>query len=161
MAYERMQPPVSSPSSAGVSPRTGSTPTTSEGTGRISEEETIRVLIADDDPVVRTLLQGMISGEPGLELVATAEDTHQAVELAERHQPDVAVLDWMMPGGGGTTAAIQIGNRSPSTKVVALTVSDSQEASYDMMRAGASAFVQKGGSKEDLVEAIQSAMRYG
>jgi DNA-binding NarL/FixJ family response regulator len=121
----------------------------------------LKVIIADDDALARTMIEAIVERDEELEFLGSAEDAVSAVALALEHRPDVAVLDWMMPGGGGTTAAIQIGNRSPSTKVVALTVSDSQEASYDMMRAGASAFVQKGGSKEDLVEAIQSAMRYG
>jgi DNA-binding NarL/FixJ family response regulator len=124
----------------------------------VSEEDTIRVLVADDDAVTRTLLQGLIDGEPTLELVASAEDADQAIELAEAHKPDVAVLDWMMPGGGGSRAATEIAQRAPETKVVALTASDSVEASYDMLRSGASAFVVKGGPKEELVEAIQTAV---
>lgn len=121
-------------------------------------EGSLKVIIADDDPVARTLIESIVQAGEGLELVGSAEDAKGAVELAEQHQPDVAVLDWMMPGGGGSTAALQIGHKSPSTQIVALTASDSAEASLDMLRAGAKSFVVKGGPPDELVRTIHKAV---
>ena len=123
--------------------------------------ETVRVLIADDDPIVRAVVAGMIESDPSLELVAQAGDTGEAIRLVLEHSPDVAVLDWMMPGGGGPQAAQQIRDKRPYTRIVALTSSDSGEASMDMMRAGAVSFLVKGASKEEIVGAIRDASRDG
>ena len=124
-----------------------------------TSDGTVKVIIADDDPVARTLIESIVQSDDGLELVGAAEDAAGAVQLAERHQPDVAVLDWMMPGGGGSTAARQISQKSPSTQIVALTASDSEEASLDMLRSGAKSFVVKGGTPDELVRTIHGAVR--
>jgi len=125
-----------------------------EGTG-----ERIRVIVADDDPLARELVAAIVEGDESLELVASAEDADGAVDLAAQHTPDVAVLDWVMPGGGGPQAARGIEKVSPDTRIVALTASDSQEASLDMLRAGAQSFLVKGGPPGELVATIQRAMR--
>jgi DNA-binding NarL/FixJ family response regulator len=70
--------------------------------------------------------------------VGSADDAPGAIELADEHHPDVAVLDWMMPGGGGPAAAREILLRSPDTKIVALTASDGQEAEIGAPGRGAS-----------------------
>ena len=119
----------------------------------------IRILVADDDPLARELVVSIVSGEEDLELVASAEDADGAIEMAAQHKPDVAVLDWVMPGGGGPQAARGIQRVSPDTKIVALTASDMQEASLDMLRAGAESFLTKGGPPEELVGTIQRAVR--
>ena len=68
----------------------------------------IRLLIADDDPVMRMLLGAIARGDPVLELVAEAEDADEAIALAAEHRPDVVLLDVEMPGGGGLRAAREI-----------------------------------------------------
>jgi DNA-binding NarL/FixJ family response regulator len=117
----------------------------------------LKVIIADDDPVVRALMRSVLDGAESLELVGEATDADEAVALAEQHRPQVAVLDWMMPAGGGPAAARGIGERSPETSIVALTSSDSEEASVDMLRAGAKSFLVKGGSAQELISTIERA----
>jgi DNA-binding NarL/FixJ family response regulator len=118
-----------------------------------------RVLIADDDESTRVLLADQLADQESIELVGQAKDADEAVELAAELEPDVAVLDWAMPGGGGARAAQAIKANSPDVRIVALTGMDPMEASYEMMSAGAVAFLQKGGSVDELVETIHSAPR--
>ena len=119
----------------------------------------LKVLIADDDPLARALIEATVKRDEELQLVGAAGDAASAIELAGEHQPDVAVLDWVMPGGGGPAAAREIANISPGTKVVALTASDSQEAEMDMLRAGARSFLVKGCSPEELLRTIHAAVK--
>jgi DNA-binding NarL/FixJ family response regulator len=114
-------------------------------------------MIADDDALARAMISAMIERADELELVGVAEDAAGAIELATEHKPDVAVLDWVMPGGGGPAAAREIQTQSPGTKIVALTASDSQEAELDMLRAGAQSFLVKGCTPEELVQTIRTA----
>jgi len=119
---------------------------------------TIKVIIADDDALARTLIEAIVTRDEELELMGAAQDANGAGELAALHQPDVAVLDWVMPGGGGPQAARDIATRSPDTRIVALTSSDSPEAELDMLRAGAKSFLVKGCSPDELVRTIRTAM---
>ena len=92
---------------------------------------------------------GAARREPtGFELVGEAEDADQAIELAARRRPDVVVLDFDMPGGGGVRAATEIREASPTTRIVALSADGSQAAQYDMSRAGAVGYVVKGAPDE-------------
>ena len=118
----------------------------------------LKVLIADDDPLARALIEATVQRDDELELVGAAGDASEAIEIATEHKPDVAVLDWVMPGGGGPAAAREILNASPDTKIVALTASDSQEAEMDMLRAGARSFLVKGCSPEELLRTIRAAV---
>ena len=81
----------------------------------------VKLLIADDDALARALIEAIVERDGELELVGSAEDAEGAIELAGEHQPDVAVLDWVMPGGGGPAATREILILSPGTKIVALT----------------------------------------
>ncbi len=116
------------------------------------------VMIADDDAFARAVIEAIVKRDEGLELVGSAVDAPGAIELAGEHQPDVAVLDWMMPGGGGPAAVREILLRSPGTKIVALTASDGQEAEIDMLRAGARSILVKGCAPEELLRTIRSAV---
>ena len=115
------------------------------------------MLIADDDPIVRAVLEGLIARADDLLLVGTANDAGEVSTLAEEHKPDVAVLDWMMPGGGGPQAAKDVERVSPYTRVIALTASDSGHAEMDMLRAGAVNVLVKDASMPEIAEAIRSA----
>lgn len=119
----------------------------------------LRVILADDEEDIRILLINMLDPEPSLEVIGVATDAEEAVELARQEQPDVAILDWMMPGGGGQ-AAIQIKAICPDTRVVAFTSADPTTASYDMLGSGAVAFLEKRCTREELVAGIHSAMRW-
>jgi len=122
-------------------------------------EAPLRVIIADDDALMRTLLRAMIVGDASLELVGEAEDAQEAVALALEAKPDVAILDWMMPGGGGAQAARDMTERCPGVALVALTSSDTEEAAIDMLRAGALSFLVKGGSQDQLVRTLHRAVQ--
>jgi DNA-binding NarL/FixJ family response regulator len=118
---------------------------------------TIRVMIADDDPFARAVIEAMVKRDETVEIVGSAADPAGAAELAREHQPDVAVLDWVMPDGGGPAAALEIQRLSPDTKIVALTASDSQHAELDMLRAGAHSVLVKGVAPAEVLRAIRAA----
>jgi DNA-binding NarL/FixJ family response regulator len=114
----------------------------------------IRVLVADDNPDVRDALAAIIGSEPGLEVAATAADAAEAVQLAARDKPDVALIDMRMPGGGGVAAARGIAAGSPQTRIIALTASGTLPESVRELVIGALA---KGIRAEDVVEAVKRA----
>jgi diguanylate cyclase (GGDEF)-like protein len=125
-----------------------------------AEEPAVRLLIADDDPSIRLVLAALLAGEQGLELVGKAVDAPEAIELAARRRPDVVLLDFDMPGGGGVAAAVGIREANPTTRIVALSADDSQGAQYDMSRAGAVGYIVKGASDEEIVRIIRSSARW-
>ena len=113
----------------------------------------LRLIIADDDALARALIEAIVERDRELELVGSAEDAERAIELAWEHQPDVAVLDWVMPGGGGEAAAREILLRSPDTKIVALTTPDTASADVAMARG----VLAKGSQVYELLRAIRAA----
>ena len=124
------------------------------------EKGPIKVLIADDDEDTRVWLAAILEDEDTVEIVGAATDTDEAVKMAGELSADVAILDWNMPGGGGGKAATDIKAQNPSTEIVAFTGMDPSAASYDMMSAGAVAFVQKRCEAGELIDAIHSAARW-
>ena len=124
------------------------------------ESKPIRVIVADDDEDNRDLLADMINRDETVELVGTALDANSAINLAEKEEPDVAVLDWMMPNGGGPKAAEAIKSQRDEIRIVGISAGDPMVASTQMGTTGAVAFLQKGFSREELVEAIHSAVRW-
>ena len=125
----------------------------------MDERGTIRVLVAEDEPIVRRAILDVIGAFPSMQVVAIAGDAEEAVASAVRELPDVAVLDVRMPGGGGAHAAREIAAHAPQTKVVALSAHDDRESVASMLRAGALGYVVKGGGIDELVEAIERASR--
>ena len=125
-----------------------------------AQEAPVRLLIADDDPATRLFLSALVAREAGLELVGEAEDAAQAIELAARRRPDVVLLDFDMPGGGGVAAAVGIREANPTTRIVALSADGSQGAQYDMSRAGAVGYVVKGAPDDEIVHTIRSSARW-
>ncbi len=119
----------------------------------------IRVLVAEDDPVLRSALAEMIRSEPTLELVAVAADAEQAIELTQRHDPRVVLLDVKMPMGGGPRAAREIGRLRPDIAVVSLSAYGDVESVHAMLSAGSLGYLLKGASVDEIVEAIHRAAR--
>lgn len=114
-----------------------------------------RLLIADDHAIVRTGLVSLLGATPGMEVVGDAEDGAQAIAAAERLQPDVAVLDLMMPKTDGATAAAEIQRCSPGTRILILTTFGS---SYDLTRAlknGARGVLLKSVTNDELIDSIR------
>jgi two-component system, NarL family, invasion response regulator UvrY len=118
-------------------------------------ERPIRVLVADDDRDIRDLLAAVIEGDPAFELAGMAADAEEAVRLATELEPDVAILDTMMPAGGGAGAARQI-TATTSTRVIALTAMDAAFAYDAMMNAGAAGFLSKGCTNREVLDAVRA-----
>jgi DNA-binding NarL/FixJ family response regulator len=117
----------------------------------------MRVLIADDQPQVRSALRLLLKQEPGMIVVGEAEDTQQALELSARQRPDLVLLDWELPKNAGQRLLPALRARCPHTKVVAL--SGRPEARKAALAAGADAFVSKGDPPERVLAAVENCMR--
>jgi DNA-binding NarL/FixJ family response regulator len=115
----------------------------------------MRLLIADDDPVMRMLLGAIARGDPGLELVAEAEDTDQAIAFALECRPDVVLLDVEMPGGGGLRAAREIRAAMPDVRVVGLSAHEGGETRAAMAAAGADDYVVKGSPPGEVARVLR------
>lgn len=117
----------------------------------------IRVLIADDHLVVREGLMVMLQSTGECEVVGQASNGEEAVLLAHKLQPDVAILDLQMPGMGGIEATQRITQQSPKVKVVVLSTFDQDEYIYQSVQAGAKGYVLKGSGLEELLDVVRSA----
>jgi diguanylate cyclase (GGDEF)-like protein len=131
-----------------------------EAGGGDPAKRSIRLLIADDDEAMRLTLGTLANREADIDLVGTAADAGEAVELAGMRRPDVVLLDFDMPGGGGVRAAIDIRETLPGVRIVALSADDSASAQLDMSRAGAVGYLVKGASDDEIVRTIRSAFRW-
>jgi len=119
----------------------------------------VRVLVADDDALIRSALSDLIEGRPGLALVGTVGDAESAIALAISSRPDVAVLDYRIPGGG-VRAAREITRLCPGTAVLCLSAYGDPGTASKMLGAGAREFLVKGVStNEDIVASILAAAR--
>jgi DNA-binding NarL/FixJ family response regulator len=120
---------------------------------------TIRLLIADDHPVVRDGLRGMLASEADFEVVGEAASGAEAVLLTERERPDVVLMDLQMPGVDGATATAEITERFPDTRVLVLTTYDTDADILRAVEAGATGYLLKDAPRERLFPAIRSAAR--
>jgi DNA-binding NarL/FixJ family response regulator len=118
-------------------------------------ERPIRVLLVDDQPLLRTGFRMVLGSEPDLTVVGEAGDGIEAVELARRLQPDVVLMDIRMPRLDGVEATRRIVEAGLPTRVLVLTTFDLDEYVVGALRAGASGFVTKDVPAEDLVDAIR------
>lgn len=119
----------------------------------------IRVAIADDQQLVRGGIRMILEGEPDIEVVGEAADGQEAIELVRIEEPDVVLLDVRMPGCDGLAAANAILATDTATRVLMLTTFDLDEYVYEALRAGASGFLLKDMSGEDIVTAVRQAAR--
>jgi NarL family two-component system response regulator LiaR len=117
----------------------------------------IRVLIVDDHAMVRKGLISFLKNKPELELVGEARDGHEAIEYCEQLQPDVILMDLLMPELGGVAATHTIHQRWPRVQVIALTSFQEKELVQDALQAGAIGYLLKNVSGEELAEAIHQA----
>ncbi|POX57604.1 DNA-binding response regulator [Streptomyces sp. Ru62] len=120
---------------------------------------TIRVLLADDQALLRSAFRVLVDSEPDMEVVGEASDGAEAVRLAREHGPDVVLMDIRMPGTDGLAATRQIG-ADPSlaqVRVVILTTFEVDDYVVQALRAGASGFLGKGSEPDELLNAIRVA----
>jgi DNA-binding NarL/FixJ family response regulator len=125
---------------------------------------TIRVLIADDQVMIRDGLAALLSSDPGIEVIGQAGDGREAVELARKLDPDVVVMDIRMPEMDGLAATAELVGQPPAAdvdpagvrpKVLVLTTFDLDEYVYEALGAGASGFLLKDASAADLVNGVR------
>jgi len=116
----------------------------------------LRLLLADDHDVIRAGLRCLLESQPGWVVVAEASDGREAVAKAEETRPDVALLDIGMPALNGVEAAQQIAQSVPRTKIVMLTVHDSDEMILKVLAVGARGYLFKTDVARDLFDAIKT-----
>ncbi len=117
----------------------------------------IRVVLADDQLLVRTGFRALLDSEDDIEVVGEADDGAEAVQLAERHRPDVVLMDIRMPGVDGLTAARRIAANDElvDVRVLVLTTFDLDEYVYEALDAGASGFLVKHTEPAELIRAVR------
>jgi DNA-binding NarL/FixJ family response regulator len=118
--------------------------------------EILRVLIADDHPLFRDGLRVLLSSTPDTELVGEATKGEEAVELAEKLQPDLIIMDIQMPGINGIDAIRQILQMTPHILILVVTMFEDDQTVFRAMRAGARGYVVKGSKHSELLRAIQA-----
>ena len=118
---------------------------------------TVRVVIADDHPVVRAGLRGMLEPESDIEVVGEATNGREAVSLVGRLEPEVVLMDLQMPELDGVAATKQIRDRHPETNVLVLTTFDTDADITRAISAGATGYLLKDAPRQDLFQAIRAA----
>lgn len=119
----------------------------------------LTILIADDHDVVRRGVRALLESERGWRVVAEASDGHEAVRLAKRHQPAIAVVDITMPKLNGLQVTRELAQVSPHTRVLVLTVHDSEQVVREATAAGARGCVLKADAGRQLVAAVGALSR--
>lgn len=118
----------------------------------------MKILICDDQAVVRDGLELLLKLERDFEVVGAASDGAEAVELAAQKKPDLVLMDLKMPGTNGIEATRQIKARQPEVKVLVLTTYDDDQWVFDAIRAGASGYLLKDTPREDIIRAIRGTL---
>jgi DNA-binding NarL/FixJ family response regulator len=117
----------------------------------------IRLVIADDHPVVRDGLSGMFAADPGFEVLGEAADGAEAVRLAQALRPDVILMDLRMPGMDGVTAITELAKRGSTARVLVLTTYDTDSLVMQAIEAGATGYLLKDAPRAELLRAVQAA----
>ena len=119
----------------------------------------IRVLVVDDQALIRRGMTLMLEVESDIEVVGQASDGVEAVAMAERLRPDVVLMDLHMPRKGGVAATREITRSLPDTHVLVLTTLDAEEMVFEAVRAGAHAYLLKDASEDEVLETIRAVHR--
>ncbi|WP_240930316.1 response regulator transcription factor [Isoptericola sp. BMS4] len=132
---------------------------TSDGNrGAAAQETTVtRVVLVDDDPLVRAGLRLILGGGPGLEVVGEAVDGVEALDVVARERPDVVLMDIRMPRMDGIEATRRLGPACPEVRVIVLTTFDTDDLIVEALRAGAAGFLLKDTPPDRLVAAVRAA----
>jgi len=121
--------------------------------------DTIRILIVDDHAIVRKGQRALIETEPGMEVVGEAADGVQAVKMAHSLEPDIVLLDLVMPGKGGIEAIGEIKEMNPQARILVLTSFAEDDKVYGAIKAGAQGYLMKDASPQDILVAISQVYR--
>lgn len=116
------------------------------------------IVLADDHHVLREALHILLERQPGYQVVAETGDGLEAIHLVERHNPDILIVDMVMPGLTGLEVARRAGRSSPGTRVIILSMYDAESYVVDALNAGVAGYVLKRSSSQELVFAIQQAL---
>jgi DNA-binding NarL/FixJ family response regulator len=114
----------------------------------------IRVLVADDHPMVRDGLRALFTGYPDIDLIGEATTGREAIKAAVIDRPDVIIMDLAMPDTDGFSATAEINRAAPDVAVLILTMSDDDATVTRAMRSGARGYLLKGATKEEIVRAV-------
>jgi len=120
------------------------------------DSERIRVLIADDHPLFRDGMHGLLDSVPDTEVVGEATSGEEAIALAENLQPDVILMDIKMPGINGLQAMREILNTSPHIRVLIVSMLEDDDSVFAAMRAGARGYIPKGANQAEMLRAIRA-----
>ena len=120
------------------------------------ESEKIRVLIADDHPLFRDGMHGLLESVPDTEVIGEAASGEEAVTLAETLQPDVILMDIKMPGINGLQAMREILHTSPHIRILIVSMLEDDDSVFAAMRAGACGYVPKGADQTQMLRAIRA-----
>jgi DNA-binding NarL/FixJ family response regulator len=129
--------------------------------GEPVDEKPVRVVVADDHPVVRAGIVGLLQTAEGIEVVAQAGDGAEAVEAALRHRPDLVLLDLQMPRMDGVEATRRILGATREVRVLVLTTYESDESILRAIEAGASGYLLKAAPEEEILAGVRSVAAGG
>lgn len=118
----------------------------------------LTIVLADDHDIVRRGLQFLLQAEPDLQVVGEASDGLKATELVERQQPDVLIVDVVMPLLDGLEVTRRTVRQSPRTRVIVLSMYDEEAYVLEALRAGAKGYVLKGSTSQEMVQAIREVI---
>lgn len=121
--------------------------------------EPVRILLADDHAILRTGLRLMLSSVPNLEVVGEATNGKEALAKADELHPDLVIMDITMPEMNGIEAAMEVKRHHPRTKILMLTMHESEELLFRTIQAGASGYVLKKSADNELLDAIHQVLR--
>jgi DNA-binding NarL/FixJ family response regulator len=121
----------------------------------------IRILVADDHPMLREGLVAVLSSQPDFEVVGEAADGSETVRLAERHKPDVILLDLEMPNLDGVATLEKLRDIGSETRTIVFTAYDTDERILGALRAGARGYLLKGASRTEIFDAIRTVYSGG
>lgn len=127
----------------------------------MTEQNTVRVLVADDNRLVRIGIVALLRTEPGFEVVAEASDGAEAINLFRQHSPDVLLLDLHMPVLDGTQVIAQLQRGDKDARILVLTHYDGEEDVFRAMEAGARGYVTKDLPPEEIVKAVREVAKGG
>ena len=125
----------------------------------MSSSDSIRVVLADDHPVVRGGIRTLLEKAPGVTVVGEASSGREALGLVEKLAPDVLLLDMEMPGGTGLEVARWLQERAASVKVLALSAYDDEEYIFGLLDSGAAGYLTKDEAPDIIIEAVQGVAR--